>query len=428
MPQDKDYLSVFIQWRNLCRAGASEGGGSRLLYHCKFMRHLWLGLHLMPLKAVDADMPYLRDMGLAGFDFPLGFVGIWTKALNAYVVAQKCWRADADRAAMVDEYFRLYYGASAAAARRAYELADEALPNLVYGNNFSLIWSPELSMPRMSNPNGLLDYTSKAETKLGEAASLAAAAQEKASSETVRERLRKLEVSLRHAQRQQAFLKTTAMLADILHNVERGVGPKEQEALLVQARPLLEAMGRIAEEMKTAYDVKDDLAGLLWSGASHGSLSVFAAKWRRYAEDMLGGIEWQEVATWRTEEFPDPNAIITKEVDVTKQLSAAGPVFVRWKWTGGQLGISIHETSLWEVTGGKRECINKDNHKGFTGARDRYAIYHLDLKRVEKGAQYVVVGRIQANASHGSVAERGCFGQVRLGVKMTHKDLGNMKE
>ena len=408
----KDYLDVFHQWIALCR-----GTGSRVVYHCKFMRHLWLGLHLMPLQVVKDDMPHLRKMGLSGFDLPLGFVGIWTKAPNAYVVARKCWDADADFDGLVGEYFTLYYRECAADARRACDLVEEALPELRYGSNYALIWRRELLAPRMGNPRGLLEHAVNAMGKLAEALTQIDAAEAKCKDETVRSRLRKLRLAVEQARREQEFLGATAEQAERLKQAEQPLTTQQQKALRAEAATLLDRIGRSVKEMKTAYSEKHDLAGVLWAGGSYGLLLRAESDWRAYAEGLLAGLVWTDAATWRTDEFPDKHTVIAKEIDITDRLTAPGPVFVRWRWTGGQLGIVIHGTSLWEVADGKRSCVCKDEHAGFTGAADRRAVYHLELKRRVDGARYLIVGRIQARAGHGTVAERGTRGEVLVGAR-----------
>ena len=51
-------------------------------------------------------MPYMKALGLAGFHSPLGFVGMWTKAPNAYVAAHQCWDVRAARRHAPEEVLR----------------------------------------------------------------------------------------------------------------------------------------------------------------------------------------------------------------------------------------------------------------------------------------------------------------------------------
>jgi len=74
------------------------------------------------------------------------------------------------------------------------------------------------------------------------------------------------------------------------------------------------------------------------------------------------------------------------------------------------------------VTGERRQCVSRDAHAGFTGARDRRNLYRLDLKQVSRKARYVVIGRIQARAGHGTVAERGTAGRIMVGTKKEGSD------
>ena len=423
MPGRADYLTVFREWLKRCRAvaersaGGGEPPGPRVLYHCKFMRHLWLGPHLLPLPVLDADMPYLRDLGIDGFDFPLGFVGIWTKALNAYVTARKCWDADADSAAMVDEFFRLTFGPEARTARRACELLEEALPHLRYGSNHSLLWSEGLLAPRMENAEDLTERLQASVEKLQQAVTLASSAVERTAETPHRHNLRKLLVALSRIHREQTVLLAFARVADLAERAGGGDVGDAGVGLLPKGRALLESADRVVQDMERAYRLSDDLAGLYWAGATHGTLRNALAKWRTFADDILVGFVWWDAATWETTDFPDKDTVISKEIDVTPHLRQPGPLFVRWQWTGGQLGITIRETSLWRVVGEERTCVSRDAHGGFAGARDRRSFYRLSLNEVDPAARYAVVGRIQACAAHGTVAERGCFGKTILGTR-----------
>ena len=414
MPHRAEYLSVFSDWQKLCKANHS----SRLLYHCKFMRHLWLGFQLLPLRVVDEDMPYLRDLGLSGFDLPLGFVGIWTKALNAYVVARKCWDADADSAGIVEEYFRDYYGGHASEARGAYERAAAALSNLRYGSSLSITWRRDLLIPNASSNPEALAYAAQAEQGLAEALALTRVALRQADVEPERSRLRKLETALRQIHQELVLVKALTAAANILAAAEATLGAEARdESQRDELEPLLDAADQAAQQLKAIYRLEDDLDGLLWSGAVHDQFLKAATDWRRQVEDLLSGLVWQQVAEWTTPEFPDKMSIIAKEVDITAHVAVSGPLFVRWKWTHGQLGINIHDVSLWENADGVRRCVSTDKHAGFAGGHDQHTLFKLRLAQLTPGARYVVVGRVQARASYGTVAERGTFGKVLLGAR-----------
>ena len=413
MPNRKDYLTVFQKWLAICRANR----GSRVIYHCKFMRHLWLGFRPMPLQVVDLDMPYLRELGLSGFDLPLGFVGVWTKALNAYVVAHRCWDVDANTDCMVEEYFRLYYGGQADTARQCYEIAADALPDLRYGASRSITWRREYLTPQAHSSSTSLDYVTRAEDGLAKALELAMEAQRAAGSEPCRSRLHKLRTALRQIHREIVFVQKLTSVGRIMSDAEEAVEAEAQRALREQALNLLRTAAQTASELKRSYSLEDDLGGLLWAGSVHDQFAKAVADWQQHAEDLLCGIVWQPVAQWQTQEFPNKDTVISKEIDVTRYLEAPGPVLVRWKWTHGQLGVNIYETSLWEITGEGRRCVGRDRHQAFTGASDRNPVFKLRLEDIRRGARYVVVGRLQARAGHGTVAARGTFGKVALGVK-----------
>ncbi|MCL4217072.1 MAG: DUF4838 domain-containing protein, partial [Candidatus Hydrogenedentes bacterium] len=168
MPEDADYLDVFRQWKEIC--GRVPGSTQpRVLYHCKLMRHYWLGLHLMPLAVIDDDFACAQDLGLDGFDFPLGFVGIWTKALNTYVVANKCWDPATPARTWTDRFFIDCYGDDANTLQQVYALTEDAFSDLRYGASRTLAWHPATLAVRENQIEGLGANARNAVAKLHEA-------------------------------------------------------------------------------------------------------------------------------------------------------------------------------------------------------------------------------------------------------------------
>lgn len=420
---------VFKEWLQVCRAvrkahGMPQDGhpGPRLLYHCKFMRHLWLGPHLMPLPCLDEDMPYLRDLGLSGFDLPLAFVGIWTKALNTYVVAHQCWDADQKSGPLINDYFRAGYGQHADAARRICELVEEAFPTLVYGNpaeSHALVWyhlmEPEYVLDRKLSAR-VLQSTETALAALGKAVVQAQRARDAATDASVRQRLRKLTHTVAWIRREQACLHQAARLACLVADYRKTPGTEEdRRAMSAAAAPCLAALERCVGELAESYKLELDVAGVYWAGSSVKVMQRSVAAWCAAIDSECVPMTPEiAIGTWQTTDFADKSDAIVKEFDVTAHIRTKGRLTVRWAYTRGQLGVSIAETALWKMRGDERDCVCRDTHNGFTGAKDSRPVYELTVGDIEPGTRYIVKGRFRPAISYGSVAARGTEGTIFL--------------
>lgn len=119
----------------------SKEYNNTFVYHEKYMRHLGLGFHPLPLKILKPEIQYMHSIGLDGFELPVGYFGRRTKSLNAYVVSKLIWDIDTDVDAVVDDYFDKMYSNLAPVMRKAYEEAELAQLDLGYFNQFnSLLW------------------------------------------------------------------------------------------------------------------------------------------------------------------------------------------------------------------------------------------------------------------------------------------------
>ena len=419
MPGKEDYLDVFRQWAAVCR-DVPGPARPRLLYHCKLMRHYWLGLHLMPLSVLDADFACARELGLDGFDFPLGFLGIWTKALNTYVVARKCWEPEHPAAEWAERFLADCYGDKAPEARRACLLVEEAFADRRYGSSRALPWHPERIAVRSEPIEGLGENASKAVEKLGEAAAIA----ERASSGdgAVAGRFRKLAIVLRRARDEQAVLVKLCLLMEARHKLLLA----DSGATRAQARDAaLEAWNDVKaanDALESRYDLDEDLAGLYWAGASHNSIGRALKDWLEAIEDRV----WRRVGTWETSDFERINTPITKRFDVTEHLGRRPSCRVQAKlqYLGGELGVSIRSVSLWAVDAdGAETRLDEDQHGGFTGYVSENAVYQLDYPAsTAPNRRYAIEATFQATAAAGAVAQRGCRGEVLLGLPQSEGD------
>ncbi|MBD3177141.1 MAG: DUF4838 domain-containing protein [Armatimonadia bacterium] len=417
MPERPDYMHAFERWIEICR---SAGGESRVLYHCKLMRGLWLGPHLLPLEVVDDDMRFVHELGIEGFDFPLAFDGIRTRALNAYAIARKCWDVETDVDTLVDEHFSLTYGEHANSALEACRGVDRAFDDLRYGSSTALVpgeglpndhWANWPQRPPKTAPETMHSTHVRRVRELGEAVSCLPTIDETA--DPVGARLRDLRTMIEQPQWEQGMLARLSRLAATIP-AEAAPGDLELRRTVEEALADLEA--HLAEGLE-AYSLEDHLAGLLWAGASQAAFERIVPAWREHAENRLEGIEWVVAGHWATEDFVDQPPVISKWQDITELVSCRGPVHVRWRWTGGELGVYVAETSLWRDERGGPVCLDWDMHRGFTGWRDEEPVYRLRLREYDSSARYLVMGRLSAPPGHGTIADRGTHGQIEVGTR-----------
>ena len=409
MPEDPDYLEVFRRWAEICRRQPA-GSGTRLLYHWKIMRHYWLGLHLLPLQVIDADFDAIRTLGIDGFDLPLGYLGIWTKALNAYVAAHKTWNPDLPAAALTARFMTDYYGAWSEAAHRIYQDVAEAFRDRRYGRSLTLAWFPATSMVRDEPLEGLGDNARHAAERLQQA--LARVAPLLDTPPPFGERFRKLHVVVRHARDEQRVLVKLDAMMRAAHLAQRDDSPQARRAALEAWETVKAANDALADR----YSLQEDAAGLYWGGASHRQIDDALARWRLRIETL----NWQTIGGWETADFADSTAPIRKRFDVTEPLSGRLPaqVQVRFQYTSGGLGASLRAAALWAQTpDGSKSLLAEDRHGGFAGYVHRDAVYHLDVRAGHAaGARYLVEVELAAVAASGSVAERGSNGTIWIGL------------
>ena len=407
LPEDADYLDVFRQWAEICRHSPGDPR-PRLLYHCKLMRHYWLGLQLLPLPVIDGDFNCARELGIDGFDYPLGFLGIWTKALNAYVVANKTWNPDLSPETMTKRFMQDYYGDYAPQAARAYELAADAFRDRRYGRSLTLAWFPDTSKVRDTPLEGLGDNARHAVARLDEALEILAGTLD--APPPFAHRIGKLHIVLRHARDEQAVLIQLDTLMHAAAQLRNAPSPDTRLA----ARQAWQETNAALDTLTGRYCIEEDEAGLYWGGASYRQLHDALDAWRMAIEEM----KWHPIGHWETDDFGDSTEPIEKSFDITPLLKKAGPLQVRFQYRSGELGASLRAVSLWKRSGnGAETMLAEDRHGGFAGYVHENAVYRLHLDTApEPNAVYWIKTELAAYATTGSVAERGSEGDVLLGL------------
>ena len=417
MPDDAAYLDVFRRWATVCGQVPGEVK-PRFLYHCKLMRHYWLGPHLLPLSVIDEDFDCAQALRLDGFDFPLGFLGIWTKALNAYVVAHKCWNPAPPAATWTDRFFGDYYGDGASDALRIYRLTDEAFSDLRYGVSLNLVWHPERIAVRSKPLEGLGPNARNALAKLDEAIGIADAHAH--GDGLTAARFSKLRTVLNRLRDEQSVLLALADLMQAHQEIVAATG-EEQEEARQRALQAWTKMSAANEALTNRYSLEENMAGLYWASASHKEVGRALEQWRIAIE----GLDWQPIGTWENADFGEINVPVQKRFDVTAHIAGLAPctVGVRFQYRNGELGVSTRSVSLWEAQAtGEETLVSEDRHGGFAGYVHENAIYHLDTKpAAAPGSRFYLEIELQPTASSGTVARRGCSGEVFLGLPNSHE-------
>jgi Domain of unknown function (DUF4838) len=413
MPGNDEYLDVFRQWAAVCRK--VEGPvRPQLVYHCKLMRHYWLGIHLLPLSILDDDFACAQELGFDGFDFPLGFLGIWTKSVNAYAVARKCWDPEESADATASRFLSDCYGDQAADARRIHELVEEAFADKHYGSSLTLSWHPERIGVRGEPLEGLGDNAREAVAKLEEALAIAGAFTD--GDGTVAGRFKKLGVVLRRARDEQQMLVVMNTLMGAYEAFQNAKSDGEREERRKVAFVALQETKAANDLLAERYSLEEDLAGLYWAGATHDEIAKSLERWN---EALLGYI-WQEAGAWETGDFEKMNESIVKTFDVTelvKDLPACA-IQVRFRYERGELGVTTSAVELWQHTAdGTETRLSEDRHGGFAGYEHKNATYTLRLKHAPSPeARYLIKTEFGPYATRGTVAERGSYGKILLGV------------
>ncbi len=409
MPDDTEYLDVFRQWDAISQQQPGTTS-TRLLYHWKIMRHYWLGLSLLPLSVIDADFQCIATLNMAGFDLPLGYLGIWTKALNAYVVAHKTWNPETPADILTERFMSDYYGKHDKAGQRVYELVSEAFRDRRYGRSLTLAWFPDTSKVRDIPLDGLGDNARHAVACLDEALAITALHIEATTPEA--KRFQKLHTVVRHARDEQRVL----VQLDALMRACNVLRQQESEPTRQDAMQAWEATAAANDALADNYSLEEDEAGLYWGGASYKQLGDALAQWRRIIEPL----DWHHIGHWQTDDFNNNIAPVVKRFDATDALADHLPAItrIRFQYTGGELGASTRRVALIKTDrDGKETLLAEDRHGGFAGYIHENAVYMLDVMQPQAPeAQYFIEVELAAYAVSGSVATRGCNGDIFLGL------------
>ena len=135
------FKNAFATWRNIC-----DEYKCNMILHDKYLRHLGLGFHPLPLNMLQGDMQYFKQQRLDGFELPMGFMGRRTKALNFYTTCKLLWDTDIDVNSLVNDYFDKCYGPVANVMHEAYKNVELAQPDLKYFKEINKLHQDDVTL------------------------------------------------------------------------------------------------------------------------------------------------------------------------------------------------------------------------------------------------------------------------------------------
>jgi Glycosyl hydrolase family 20, domain 2 len=125
-----------------------------------------------------------------------------------------------------------------------------------------------------------------------------------------------------------------------------------------------------------------------------------------------------KVGEWVDGDFLPQKERVTKQWDVTDALSGAGEYEVRFTYTKGWWGLTMHRVALASAPADQPANLTEvvvDEHQGTAAYENKLNTYRLTVPAAEPGRRYYLVADIQGVTSEGKPENRrGCAGEVWL--------------
>lgn len=263
----EDFRKEFEAWRRI-----TSSTGSPMLFHEKYIRHLGFGYLPLPLKIMEEDIRYFKKSGLDGFELPMGFMGLRTKALNLYATARLMWRSETDIGDLEKEYFSNFYGKSGMLMKAAYENLSEAQPNLKYFTELQKL-EKDISPVEKYRPQDL-DYAVKAFYYFGSSRKYADIALASAASDVVRIRIEKFIISLDYITEEYRGLLALASASVHLKKAEASEDTSYADKEILVAMEYIDK-AKVSRDIRQKM-VRDHLGkGLIWDINFKGPVCIF---------------------------------------------------------------------------------------------------------------------------------------------------------
>lgn len=187
----EDFNKEFDEWRSI-----SVNTNSPLIIHEKYLRHIGLGFLPLPLKILAGDMKFFKEHKIAGFELPMGYMGIRTKAFNLYATSKLMWGSKTNVKEMEEDYFKKLYGECASIMQNCYEQIVLAQPNLKYFTDLQILERNISPIEKYTSKFKDKNYASNALYHLNLAQKYLQEALLHATNVSIKKRIKKLEISL----------------------------------------------------------------------------------------------------------------------------------------------------------------------------------------------------------------------------------------
>ncbi len=262
------FTKAFSTWRKICK----EHDCSMIL-HEKYLRHLGLGFHPLPLAMLKGDIRYFKTQGLDGFELPMGFMGRRTKALNFYTTCRLLWDSRTDVDALVSDYFQKCYGAAADIMHRAYLHVERAQPDLRYFQEINKLHQDYVPIGQRYSQERLA-YARKAVKGFESAGRAVTEALYATITEGQRGRIKRFAKSLHYVDVEYRGLCAMARAVQLLSTTDTAENAQEyQEAVTAAQRQLDEV--RKYSRMRDGLRKKQPGDGFYWDITWKGPYCVF---------------------------------------------------------------------------------------------------------------------------------------------------------
>ncbi|HID06903.1 MAG TPA: DUF4838 domain-containing protein, partial [Armatimonadetes bacterium] len=112
------------QFREIVETWKRISGGVVLYEY--YAKDAWLSLPWAIVHSIRKDIPYLKHIGAGGLYTQWGMGTIWSNFLNYYIAAKLLWDASTDVDALLDEFYRKFYGNAAQQMKAYHETLERA--------------------------------------------------------------------------------------------------------------------------------------------------------------------------------------------------------------------------------------------------------------------------------------------------------------
>ena len=274
----------------------------------------WVDLPWPLVHSITADIRYLRDQGVRGFFTQYSIGGVWTGLLDYYVAAKLLWNPDADVPAMLDEFYRNFFGAAAKPMKAYYQALEAAATQSgrhISGSAFH---------------NARYVFTEDLIAQLGRCLDQA---RRLADDEAVRARIEKVAVSYDYTRRLTAYLR----LAD----PERLQTLHEQGRLAAEASRLRAMAQSLLADLKNRRDYYQGVvAGTLGTRSYRSGLTDLVDEFAVPARDRAAELglvgEWMLIGPFDNANMEGHQRAYPPEKEINLAATYQGKVpAVRWR-------------------------------------------------------------------------------------------------